>query len=164
MLDALRAAQPVNRMAAPPPLRRCAGVTLIEVLVAVLIVGIGVLGIVELQLLSMQTNAGALYRTEANQFIYDIIDRARANPAGDYTLTLASDGPVGAPDCAAAACDTDDMADYDVSTWLQRVGTLPRGDGAIAIDDGIVTVTVEWDDDNDAVDDPVSIAVSTQLR
>lgn len=140
------------------------GVTLIEVLVAVLIVGIGVLGIVGLQLLSMQTNASALYRTQANQFAYDIIDRARANPAGNYALAMNSDGPVGAPDCEVNVCNVAGMANSDLAAWLQLVSQLPRGDGSVVIVGDVVTVTVEWDDDNDAVDDPANITLSTQLR
>ena len=59
------------------------GFSMIELLVAVLVMGIGVLGITGLQMVSLQNNRGALVRAEAVQLAYDILDRIRANPGGE---------------------------------------------------------------------------------
>ncbi len=55
---------------------------MIELLVAVLVMAIGVLGISSMQMLSMQSNRGALHRAEAVHLAYDMLDRIRANPLG----------------------------------------------------------------------------------
>ena len=58
--------------------RREAGFSMIELLVAVLVMGIGVLGITALQMVSLQNNRGALMRSEATLRTYDVMDRIRA--------------------------------------------------------------------------------------
>ena len=68
--------------------RRGKGASLIEVLVAVVILSIGILGIAGIQVVSLQQNRGALLRLEALQLANDIIDRMRANPNQMYTQVL----------------------------------------------------------------------------
>jgi type IV pilus assembly protein PilV len=58
------------------------GLSMIELLVAVLVLAIGILGITALQMVSLQNNRGALFRAEAVQLAYDMMDRIRANPEG----------------------------------------------------------------------------------
>ena len=55
------------------------GFSLIEILVAVLVMGVGVLGVTGLQMVSLQNNRDALLRTEALQMAYDI-DRVDNGP------------------------------------------------------------------------------------
>jgi len=62
--------------------KKIAGFSMIELLVAVLVMGIGVLGITGLQMVSLQNNRGALLRSEAVMLAYDMLDRIRANPVG----------------------------------------------------------------------------------
>ena len=112
-------------------MRAIQGFSLLEVLVAIVVVATGVLGIAGLQMVSMQNNTSALFRTQANQLAYDIIDRARANPAGDYLVNLVDDVPASL-NCMNQDCVPDEMTDYDVSLWLTEVITsLPAGDAAI---------------------------------
>ena len=65
-------------------MRSARGFSMIELLVAVLVMGIGVLGITGLQMVSLQNNRGALVRAEAVQLAYDMLDRIRANPGANY--------------------------------------------------------------------------------
>ncbi|HLE93281.1 MAG TPA: type IV pilus modification protein PilV, partial [Sulfuricaulis sp.] len=55
------------------------GFSLIEVLVALLVLSIGLLGLAALQTTSLQYNTGSYFRTQATFLAYDIIDRMRAN-------------------------------------------------------------------------------------
>lgn len=137
------------------------GFSLMEVLIAILIVSVGVLGIAGLQIMSMQNNTSALFRTQANQLAYDIIDRARANPAADYSHALGAGAPA-APDCTNADCDPTQMASYDLMVWMTDLTTmLPASDGSVVLAGNLFTVTVEWDDSRDGNTAPVSVSVST---
>lgn len=146
---------------APPA---SAGFSLIEVLVAVLIVSVGVLGVAGLQLISLQNNTSAMFRTQAFQAAYEIIDRARANPGQDYSIALADAAPA-ANDCTAADCTPAQMRDFDLNTWLTDLSTpgtgLPNGDGAYAVAGGVTTVTVQWQDERNPAAGPLSITVTT---
>lgn len=62
--------------------RRAGGFSMIEVLVALLVLLIGLLGVVRMQLLSVQNNQGAYLRTQATYIASDMLDRMRANRAG----------------------------------------------------------------------------------
>ena len=61
---------------------RSTGFSLIEVLVALLVLLIGLLGVVRMQLLSVQNNQGAYLRTQATYIAADMMDRMRANREG----------------------------------------------------------------------------------
>lgn len=107
------------------------GFTLLEVMVALLILSIGLLGLAALQLTGMRFNTDAYTRTQATIFAYDIIDRIRANPVGringNYNVpdTAAADAAVLAYSaCAAAGCNCDvaacnsaNVALYDLGKW-----------------------------------------------
>ncbi len=125
------------------PIRnRITGSTLIEVMVAVVVLSIGLLGLALLQLHSLQANTDAYLRTQASMFAYEIIDRMRANPTATGT------GAYHVPDTTAAdikksaytgcknssckcntvgtTCDTDTLATYDLGKWYEeQVPILP---------------------------------------
>jgi type IV pilus assembly protein PilV len=144
-----------------PTVRRQGGFSLIEVLVAVLIVSVGILGVAGLQLVALQNNTSAMFRTQAFQLGYDIIDRARANPGETYDVALADDAPV-ANDCTAGTCTTAQMRDWDVASWLGDVAAaLPNGDGSIVTNAGTTTVTIQWVDDRGG--QPLDVSVTTTL-
>lgn len=114
------------------------GFTLTEVLVAMLVLSIGLLGLASLQVTSLRNNHSAFQLSLATNLSYGIIDRMRANRpaarAGEYNLALAVAAPTGTS-----------RANQDVAGWRQAIASrLPGGAGAIAVDDDRVTVVVEW--------------------
>ncbi|MFU8817084.1 MAG: type IV pilus modification protein PilV [Pseudomonadales bacterium] len=155
-------------------LSRVGGFSLIEVLVAVLVMGIGVLGVSALQMVSLQNNRGALERAEAVHLAYDMMDRIRANPGGTpagaaYGGLGVGDGPPAANNCIANNCSTAQMVAFDQASWKCQLGEykdeavcvalraagalpselaqpgLPGGDGAITVSGaGVIQVTVQW--------------------
>ena len=141
-----------------------AGFSLIEVLVAVLVVAVGVLGVAGLQLVTLRVSTGSVMRTQANQLAYNIIDRMRANPAANYTIGMGDDAPAIVRDCEALTCNPTQMVAFDTSGWLNDVAALPSGDASIAVAGGIVTVTLQWDDDNQPANPLTTMEVRTQLR
>lgn len=142
---------------------REAGFSLIEILVAVLIVSVGVLGVAGLQLVSLQNNTSAMFRTQAFQAGYEIIDRMRANPQQDYVIALADATPA-APDCETADCTPVQMRNYDLATWLNDLAAnLPNGDGEIQVAAGVTSITIQWQDERNPAAGPLSVTVATTL-
>lgn len=138
------------------PPRRVSGMTLIEVLVAVLILSIGLLGLAGLQTLSLRSNHSAYLRSQATILAYDIADRMRANRqsalSGWYNIELEE----------AASSDTS-IAATDLKEWKAALSTvLPAGDGSITVNDGNVTIIVAWDDERDA-DNLTQFQMQTRL-
>lgn len=144
------------------------GVSLIEVLVSTLILGVGLVGVAGLQAMSLKNNQSAEMRSQASTLAYDLADRMRGNvaaaTAGLYDPTTAT----AVAGCyTAAGCDMGQMARDDLQRWLDNVGTvLPMGAGFVCIDstpndgsgpgnaqcDGNGTrfaIKVWWDDNRD---------------
>jgi len=118
------------------------GITLVEVMVALVVLTIGLLGLASLQANSLRFNDGALTRTEVTQLAYDITDRMRANRAGalagDYNLALTNNHTA-----------TGTVAEQDLTAWINEiVALLPNGQGAIVAAAGNTrfTITVQWQD------------------
>jgi type IV pilus assembly protein PilV len=114
------------------------GVTLIEVLVAILITATGVLGAAALQLNSVKFNQVANVRSAAVFLANDMADRIRANRAaalnGFYDLAMDDSAPKGA-----------EVYQIDHRDWLNElVNRLPGGDGSVVRDGTTFTITVQW--------------------
>lgn len=119
------------------------GFTLVEVLVAVVILSIGLLAVAGMQTNSMRSSNNALYRSQAVLGAEDIMDRMRANRAaaraGDYIITLAQNpGDVGSHV---------NMVLTDLQEWRAALAAnLPVGNGSIVTNGNVVTVTIQWRD------------------
>jgi type IV pilus assembly protein PilV len=136
--------------------RAANGFTLIEVLVALVVLSVGLLGVAALQLTSLRSNHGSAMRTQATYLAYDIVDRMRANRAA--AVLGAYDIAIGAPGTGGT------VAGNDIVAWKQSIArTLPKRDngGVPANADGsivrtgvganaVFTVTVEWSDWDDS--------------
>jgi type IV pilus assembly protein PilV len=123
------------------------GFTLVETLVALVVLSIGLLGVAGLQLLGLRGNMSAAARTQATYFADDIIDRMRANyvvARGPDAAHLQYQVVMGATSSAAA----DPIALADVTAWLAELQALPSGQGSISVDPvtSIATVTIQWVD------------------
>jgi len=107
-------------------MKRQSGVTLIEIMVALLVFAIGLLGVAALQGLSLQGGQSAYHRTQATNLAYEVADFARANRSA-----------------VIANCDMPVLAGW--SNFVQS--QLPAGTVAIAFPNcaaGEITVTVTW--------------------
>lgn len=116
------------------------GFTLIEALIAFVILSVGLLGIVSLQTLSKTSQHHAVQRTRAVTLADAIVERIRINPAGLSTYNIGLN-PVGtdpnspepSPDCVAVACDPNELAAHDLWSWEQSlVGAMVTADGGNA--------------------------------
>lgn len=113
------------------------GLSLIEVLVALVLLSIGLLGLAGLQASGMRVGQSSMQRSQAAQLAHDMVERMRANVAhaDSYSLAL-GDAP---PACAS-------VATCDLRDWRLRLQLLPAGTGAVTVRDRQVTVLVQWDD------------------
>jgi type IV pilus assembly protein PilV len=117
--------------------RKCKnkGFTLLEIMISVFVLAVGLLGLANLQMLSLKNNHSAQYRTSATVNAYDIMDRMRLNRAADYTIAMAAT-PSGST-----------LKDTDLIAWKTVLSNdLPAGDGSVIFNGDIVTVAVQWDD------------------
>lgn len=115
---------------------------MIEVLVAVLVLSIGLIGLASLQGVSLQFNNSAYLRSQATNLAYDLADRVRANRQAalqvpsPYILAVAAATP--APGT---------IAETDLNEWRNALEvTLPSGTGGVFARAGQVTIVVCWDD------------------
>jgi type IV pilus assembly protein PilV len=123
---------------------RQAGVSIVEALVALVILSVGMLGIAGLYLTSVQSNRTAQTRTAAVQLINDMGDRIRSNhmAMSAYAVTLGTP-PATATTCVATKCTPTQLAAYDVRALYDvAIGNanhiLPTGPDGTAPQMGIV--------------------------
>jgi len=135
------------------------GFTIIEMLIAVLVISIGLLGMAGLQTTGIQQSHNSYLKTQASMLAYDMADRMRSNlqgvSAGHYNNIDSMDSPVNAtPGCASSnnACSASDTASYDIYQWTHKnsegsiASLLPSGYGMVTENGGIYTITVLWDE------------------
>lgn len=138
------------------------GFTLIEVLIALIILSIGILALATLQTASLNFNAGASQRTQATILSYDMADRMRANRsatlADEYNIAFQSPAPA-----CAAANQAGTMAQQDISAWRMAIACrLPDATGSITRNGNEFTLNVRWDDSK-GQGDPMELQVTTAL-
>jgi len=132
------------------PQRSFCGFTLIEVLVALVVLSIGMLGIGSMYVQTLGTSRTTRLRAQAVNLMTDIADRVRVNrlAQGAYEGPAADNGcdPDGGADCTP-----DQMAAQDLLVWqAQLAELLPGGEGAIdfngATDPPTYTIQVSWEE------------------
>lgn len=151
--------------------RNQGGFTLLEVLVALLVLSIGLLGLAALQTVGLKFNHQSYQRTQAVILAYDIIDRIRANPQAKDTYSGIGPSSTASGDCTSNACTPAQLAAADAQEWLGRLRqTVAQGQGAVCrgtIDTSLTCsptgkiwrIAVRWTED----DLPMRIDVETEL-
>lgn len=132
---------------------RQSGITMIEVLVAVLILAIGLLGVAGLQSISLKNTTDVFFDQQAMSYSQDLINRIMANQAaasdGDYAETPPASAP--ATDCSAVTCTSAQTADWDLWQWNQALtndfGSPPAAAADVDWDDttGEYEIAITWD-------------------
>jgi type IV pilus assembly protein PilV len=129
------------------PTRKQQGVTLVEAMIALLVISIGLLGIASLQLTAMSQNTSSLNHSQAVWYAYNMSDRIRANMTefDNYDGIDTSNGY--AQDCSSGPCSTDQMLVADAADWAAMLTSLPAGRGIVTSNADGLLVTVMWDDE-----------------
>ncbi|MCR6650533.1 MAG: type IV pilus modification protein PilV [Cellvibrionaceae bacterium] len=124
------------------------GSSLVEVMVALFVLAIGLLGILAMQSKSMQYNQSAHVYSQAIYLANDIAERIRNNPtvAADYVIAEDASATAGT-DCGSNPCAPGALVDWDIREWKALVSkVLPAGRASLEpITDGI-RVEVSFDD------------------
>ncbi len=166
------------------------GFTLMEVLVALVVLSIGLLGIAGMQLFSLKSNQDSSLRTQATYIAYSLIDKMRANRtvalAETYDIAVGT-GPSGTQNCYTSNCTAIQLAAFDLNLWKCELGNfsgdaictttlnvtpaLPLGDGSVVLNvlNNEVTILVQWQDSANRKDlnlvttPPQSLQIVAQL-
>jgi type IV pilus assembly protein PilV len=130
------------------PIKSCTGFSLIEVLIALLILAVGVLGIAALQFKALRYSYDTNVRNQISFLASDIADRMRINRTniatyvGNYTVDIDN---LGANACSNT---TGGDKDNDLGCWHNAVdATLPHDSTAdITVNGSLYTVAMAWTD------------------
>ena len=131
------------------------GFTLIEVLVALLVVTIGLIGMAGIQAAAVKYTKGAEGRNHAVQLSYDMLDRMRASQPSLQTGTYTSASSFVTVACVRNFVSANAVQDQaDIAVWRNQIACLlPAGQGRIevgapnAFGAFPVTISVRWSED-----------------
>lgn len=153
------------------------GSTLIEVLVAMLVLSVGLLGIAGLASASLRYSQGAWARAAVASGLSDIADRVRSNPTAsvtDYAFDNTTyteqreefdEGEINLDkDCLSDTCTPTELATYHMEDWRNSVHRSMPG-GAVWISgqrDTQYVATIMWFDKTFVEDDGVTPAASQE--
>ena len=137
-----------NTLTKGEPLRivrmnKALGFSLLEVLIALVVLSIGLLGIAGLQATSKRTSYEALQRTTATMLTRDIIERMRGNAdqLAAYGGTVDTTA-IAFTDCGAASCTPAQLVTYDRFEWQQAIlGASEKAADAVTNTGGLVSPT-----------------------
>lgn len=130
------------------------GSTMIETLVALLILAVGLLSVQAMQMTSLRTNTSSYLRTEAQLLAEDMTDRilayddvANAGDNNDYD-GIDTGAAAANPGCAGGGCSKGQQRGLDQFEWKEQVESrLPGGRGSVDVVAGAYVLTIMWDND-----------------
>ncbi|MCL6232269.1 type IV pilus modification protein PilV [Acinetobacter sp. ANC 4945] len=127
------------------------GLGLMEVLVALLVLAIGVLGFIALQYRAIEASAESTYRVEGMSLARDFAERIRVNRGAlekyKSEITTPAEQKTSTKNCYQTACDADEMADFDVSEIVKKAHEKAMAVNLIDCqgnDDGRACIYVAW--------------------
>lgn len=128
---------------------------MLEVLIAVLVLSIGLLGLAGLQAASLRNNYSSYLRSQATLLAYGMSDRMRANmagvTAGNYNVASTAI-PSAVSTCTGAGCTPAEMAQNDANEWKNTLKSElpgpppPAGSTSIIGGTGVVCIDSTPDD------------------
>ncbi len=141
------------------------GFSLLEVLIAVVILAIGLLGIAGMQVISLKNNHSAYMRSQASLLGYEFADILRSNmkqveadkfgtsASGNIDIDTSSLGFNTVANCTGSGCSSDKMAENDLALWAMKINaTLPSGMARVDRSGDIYIVSIFWLDDRSDTD------------
>jgi len=132
------------------------GFSIVEALVALLVLSIGMLGIAALYVESLRAGRSAVYHTQAVNLAADMADRIRSNrgAAGAWLLTATANPTTQGCVDGGVNCSPEQLAQDDQARWREAIQNQLPGNGAdspngtIGVDALLVpdqyTITVSW--------------------
>ena len=146
------------------------GASLIEVLVAVLILSLGLLGLASMQLRAMRGAVSSVQRTQAVILSHYILDLMRVDRAAALSGLYNTPGGLGQPLCAAPQAAPTNFSQSEFSDWFTRVkaqiGQPADATTCAAIvcnAQSVCTIQLQWDDSASGGLPNQILAITTQL-
>ena len=145
------------------------GFTMVETLVALVVLGVGLLGIASLYVVTLRTSGGAIYRMQAVNLASDLGARIRANPTAG---TSYAGPPATAPGTCTGpdkSCTPEQMAAHDLYDWQEQIAnTLPGNPtGTVTVDTSTTPwtyeITITWLEAGDAEENRQRYVMRMQL-
>jgi len=152
--------------------RPIAGFTMVEVLVAVLLLAVGLVGALAMQAHAMRTRQESALQTEALQAAATLADHIRANAAQssaylgfEFNAVSADGAPDAATSCTVAPCDPAAIAQQELDEFRRHlVAMLPHARAVICRDSNNAPgAQLQWPC-SDAADAPVVIKIGWRSR
>ncbi|QKE64490.1 type IV pilus modification protein PilV [Aquipseudomonas campi] len=131
--------------------RKQNGFSLIEVLIALLILAIGLFGMASLMMTSMKSNQSASMRSQASWLAYDIFERMRLNSdvatsSSSYVIATNAAAPTD-PNCKTSGCSETNVAVQDLFEWKTQL--VQSGlTGSVTRTGNAYTVSIFWQEDS----------------
>ena len=150
--------------------RRMTGVSIVEALVALVIISVGMLGIAGLYLASLQAGRSANLRVQALNFASDLADRIRANRQGLDNYKAAATDKGTSHDCATERCTPKEVAENDLFVWKQAISeALPaNANGQVRFIDNAAPapdryeILVTWREAGSDIDSTFTMSVESE--
>lgn len=118
-------------------MRRQRGISLIESLIAMVVMALGILGIVGVQMRTLTDTQSGVRRAQAIRLIDDLGERLQNNPDALNNLSTYTTSPGASTDCAAGACTPAQLAVFDIRQWrLNVTAALPGGSATVFVPKG----------------------------
>lgn len=133
------------------------GSSLIEVVVALFVLAIGMLGVLSMQVKSMQFNQSAYYYSQAVYLANQILENMRSSPdlANAYLIGLDESAPTTSKNCSASGvtCTATELRNFNLKTWRDNVqNTLVSGKSSVERVGNFYAITVQFDDTRSSPD------------
>lgn len=129
------------------------GSSLVEVMVALFVLAIGLLGVLALQAKSMRFNQSAHSYSQAVYLANSLAERVSVNPsqASEYEKEDADATVSASTECDSQGCTAQQLAQWDLKHWIDEITeTLPAGKGVVEpvpdADPTHLRITVSFDD------------------
>lgn len=121
------------------------GLTMLEMLVALVVLSVGLIGVAALQMRGQQFNYFAYIRTQATFLAYDLMDRMRINEDAAYQgLYQTECTNLDEKNCVNTSCSAIDLAGYDLAQWCQLLELLPEGRAIVNFENNTYEINLFW--------------------
>lgn len=113
-------------------LNKQSGFSLLESMIAIIVMVLGVLGMLGVQMRTLTDTQGSVRRAQALRLISDLSERLQNNPDALGNLAAYTTTPTSSSDCSTNACTPSDLASYDIKRWQATVqSTLPGASATV---------------------------------
>ena len=126
------------------------GITLLESLIAIVVMALGILGILGAQMKTLTDTQSGVRRAQAIRLIEDLGERLQNNPDALTHLNQYTTSPTTSKDCSISACSPDELAIHDIKQWRENVINALKGSDAIVFipkgGDRQLGVMISWNE------------------